>query len=487
MIDLAWERLSKVQKATEYYRCKGDWSYWVRKYVYIYDKVTRRWIPFDLWPAQLKLGVLMRQNRFLIALKARQVGFTWVALSVILHSFIFHPSIHALFYSKTDKEARELLWFRFKGMYNRLPSWQRHRTVIRSSNSDFQIGNGSRVTAMSTEGGRSYAATHFLIDEADYIKNIKNVMLSAEPVVEESGHLWMISTADKSLPQSMFKRMYKAAKMGAVEEGDLEYLPFFTPWWAHPRRDAKWYLAMKRRLYRRDGNYDALHSEFPSNDAEALSPQQHGKRLRADFVREVYIETDPIQADFGIAGLRVYREPVPGLQYVLGSDTAEGLPDSDDSTVQVLEYLSGKQAAVLQGKIDPRTLGANIWGISQFYNDAPVLVERNNHGHATIGWLDDNTDVELLCYSDDRHGWISSTKGKVLMYSSAASAIGDHAVEIYDASTFYQLTAIEKGTLRAPKGELDDLADAYTLACCAMEMEIGGGEVGVAMAGSDAI
>jgi hypothetical protein len=133
-----------------------------------------------------------------------------------------------------------------------------------------------------------------------------------------------------------------------------------------------------------------------------------------------------------------------------------------------MDSLSGEEVATLAGKVEPSVFGSCIEKVSGFFNRAPVLVERNNHGHAVIQWLRDNAyAVRLLCGSDGKPGWLTISRSKAMMYSDVADVMQNRAAIIHDLQTFQQLCSIEGSSLSAPQGQHDDLAVAFGLAVVA--------------------
>jgi len=97
-----------------------------------------------------------------------------------------------------------------------------------------------------------------------------------------------------------------------------------------------------------------------------------------------------------------------------------------------------------------------------------LLVERNNHGHAVLLWLTEHSKLRRLSGHDGKTGWLSSSKGKALLYDGCADAFRNGEVKLHSFATFVQLASIEGASLRAPEGEADDRADAWALACVAL-------------------
>jgi hypothetical protein len=162
--------------------------------------------------------------------------------------------------------------------------------------------------------------------------------------------------------------------------------------------------------------------------------------------------------------LAVYALPVAGRRYVVGADPAEDNPTSDPSALEVLDVNTGEETASLAGRFEPATFAAHIDAVGQWYNGAALMVERNNHGHAVLLWLQDNSRLSRLYGHDSNPGWHTTTKGKALLYDGAGEALRDGETVIHALDTFSQLASIEGATLRAPEGQHDDRATAYALA-----------------------
>jgi len=125
---------------------------------------------------------------------------------------------------------------------------------------------------------------------------------------------------------------------------------------------------------------------------------------------------------------------------------------------------TGEEVAALAGKFQPAVMAAHIGTIGEWCNGAGVLVERNNHGHAVLLWLRDYSRLRRASGHDGNEGWLSSTKGKALLYDACADAFRERRAQLHSFVTVAQLASIEGATLRAPEGEWDDRAIAHALA-----------------------
>ena len=200
----------------EFLKCSDDdWgqAYFIHNYIKIYDNETRTWIPFNLWPAKVETILAMTMHRFMVILKTRQVGISWLCTAFILWNALFRPEILGLLFSKREAEAIDLLVYRVKGMYRALPDWMKSKEIKADSRFEFALSNGSRIKASSAGGSDSYSATHVLIDEADIIhesgRKLYDLLVDVEPTVG-SAKWWLIlaSRSDKTRPNSTFKNIF---------------------------------------------------------------------------------------------------------------------------------------------------------------------------------------------------------------------------------------------------------------------------------------
>lgn len=466
----AWRR-------KEWVKCSRRPWYFVDEYVQIYDANDKMWVPFRLrWEsrernaageparvstAQFHVLKMILLNLLMVILKARQLGQTWLVLAFALWMMLFRPAATILLFSKRDDEAVYLLDERLKGIYNRLPLFLQAKKVTKSDAHTFGLSNGSIARAFPTTAGDSYTASMAIVDEADLVPDLGRLMRAVKPTIDNGGRMILLSRADKSRPQSEFKRIYRGAKAKLTK-----WVSVFLPWHVHPDRDEAWYAEQRDDILHRTGSLDDLHEQYPATDEEAMAARTLDKRIAPGWLSQCYAEGQPIAAAGApaIPGLMVYRVPEAGRHYCIGLDPAEGNPTSDDSALTVGDVASGEEVAKLAGKFEPSVIAGHGAKLAEWYNLAGILVERNNHGHATILWLRDNApNVRLILGYDDQPGWLSNSKGKTMLYDDGADVFRDGDTTIHSASTFYQLSSIEGSSLRAPKGEFDDEATAYVL------------------------
>jgi hypothetical protein len=449
----------------EWRKCKRSVAYFIDTYCQVYDAEALGWIPFKLWPAQFKVLRFLQQFQLLIALKARQLGMTWLMLGYALWLMIFYPIATILIFSKRDDEAVYLLGpERLRGMYYRLPEWMQAQSVTTDDRHIFGLSNGSIARAFPTSAGDSYTATFALADEFDLVEDQGGLLNRVQPTIDAGGKLAVISRVDKRTPNSRFKQIYRAAKAGLNS-----WKAVFLPWNAHPGRMLEWYEQKKRDTLAATGALDDLYEQYPATDVEALAGKTLNKRISAEWLMRCYIEMASLEpkAAPAIPGLLLYRLPEPGVKYVGGVDPAEGNPTSDESSFTFIDRVTQEEVAHLSGKFQPEVLAAHADTVGKYFNNAPLLVERNNHGHAVILWLREHSPLTLLRGHDKKIGWHTTDLSKVLLYDHAAPTFRDGDTIIHTFLVQQQLASIEGSTLSAPPGEMDDRAVSYVLSLMA--------------------
>jgi len=473
--------------------CSASPAFFLDCYGYLYDPSARGWTRFRLWPAQVCALEQLAAHRLTVVLKARQLGMSWLTVGFGLWQMIFCPAATVLIFSQREDEAVHLLSFRLRGMYDRLPRLFQARAVLRDNVRELRLSNGSAALAFPTTGGRSYTASLAIVDEADHMDDLDGLLNAVKPTIDAGGRLVLLSTVDKSRPESPLKRIYRAAVAG-----ENDYAPIFLPWQAHPDRTAQWYAGQARDFRARTGGLDDLYQEYPATDLEALAPRAVDKLFPAEWLNRIADFGVPIaDSEFNpqsainnsqlssIPGLTVHVPPRPGHTYVIGADPAEGNPQSDESAAVVLDTANGEQVATLGLRCDPELFAVYLDRLAKAYGGvrtdtyggitisspygAEILVERNNHGHAVIMALR-QVAAALLRGKDGELGWATTGASKHLLFDHAAKDMREGGLRLHDATTYWQLTAIDGATLAAPPGQHDDRAMACVLALEALRM-----------------
>jgi hypothetical protein len=261
--------------------CRANVRHFIEHYIWIEDKtVPEKVARFLLWPVQTATLDTFLVQRFIIALKARQLGFTWLALAYAVWRMLFTPGYTVVAISKTDDDAIELVDYRLAHiLLPRLPRWLiRHRSdappgwsgpIWDSTKHEITIQHPggdivSRFRAdAGPDAGRSLTADLGILDEWAANQWAPDIWQAAYPTINrpgtdpEHGQVMIISTNERG---SLFEEQVIAAR----KEQNAFYL-IFWPWTADPRRTPEWHEATKRNM----PNSHRL--EYPGTIDDALS------------------------------------------------------------------------------------------------------------------------------------------------------------------------------------------------------------------------
>lgn len=481
-------------EVVEFIKCRRSPRYFIVHYCSIHDATSGEWIPFILWPEQISTLKTIEANNLVLVLKARQLGLTWLLVAYSLWMLLFHNDRTVLLFSRRDDEATHLLNFRLKGMFSHLRSGplplptslasaDRGRVqaafmtplgVIDNSHT-WQLDNGSLAIAFPTSAGDSYSASMAVIDEADLVTNLDQLLLGVKPTIDGGGKLIMITRSDKSNPASTFKKMYLAAAKGASP-----WKAVFLPWWIRPERTQQWYQEQKADFLGRNGSLDGLYEQYPETPEQALMAHTLDKRIPPQWLDKVFDESEPLPFEetsevcpgLTFGGQEIYVLPDPKRTYVIGADPAEGNPTSDDSALEVMDAETFEEVACFAAPMQPSIFGETIAAFSEAYNGASVLIERNNHGHAVILKITESTNVDVIRGDDGKYGRVTSGPSKAKMYSSVIDVMrpNEELLLLHSRETYLQLSSIDGATLSAPPRMHDDRAVALGLAVVAVDM-----------------
>ncbi len=487
---------AKDKQVREWMLCNASPVYFCHNYCTIYEAASGSWIPFSLWPEQAQTLMTINSSQLTVILKARQLGCTWLCLSYALWQMLFRSVADVLLFSRRDDEAVHLLDERLKGMYRRLPVWMQARKTPTNNNHMFGLSNGSIARAFPTNAGDSYTASLAIVDEADLVPELNKLMRSVKPTIDTGGKMVLLSRSDKEQPLSEFKQIYRAS-----QSEDSPWTGIFLPWYVRPERTQEWYDTQRKDVLARTGSLDDLYEQYPATAEEALSLKELDRRIPISWLRDVHTTSltpceDPgvdlkprmyevagvrnesewqasqalVSASSWLEHVRLYTAPIQGHEYVIGADPAEGNPTSDDSVAHVVDLLTGDEQLILVGKLQPEPYASYVHELSLLYNQASILVERNNHGHTVILKLK-QLGAHLLNGTDGKPGWLTTKLSKALMYNTAVEYIREKDCIIRDLKTFYQLSSIEGATLNAPKDAFDDYAVSWCLAMNARSLK----------------
>lgn len=140
-----------------------------------------------------------------------------------------------------------------------------------------------------------------------------------------------------------------------------------------------------------------------------------------------------------------WEEPVPGVEYVAGCDTSEGLLTSDPNGVVILRRDTLAQVAAIHGRFRTTVLAEHAVRLCRAYNDALLGIEREYHGVAVLdrvaalGYGQPHTLGGSLYYHGEtgkvgsgHRGWKTDWQSRELLIDDLERVVSDGSMVIRD-------------------------------------------------------
>ncbi|KKM68976.1 hypothetical protein LCGC14_1455500 [marine sediment metagenome] len=275
-----------------------------------------------------------------------------------------------------------------------------HRTREKGNMSIWFKG-GARLEFKATDkepdnlrGIKVFAA---VIDEAPQHSNYVWEQVILPSLIDCDAPAYLIGSPIAN-PDNWFYQMY----LMGLEENDLGIKSWSFPTWANPYLWKK--MVHAPRLAREIFGEGYTHVPKFVRDMKAImSPGAFDLEIAA---KGELTSSDYFQAPSLVEMLKAARGPVdteklkntghayslwekrvPNARYVIGADTAEGLPNGDWSVAYVLRRVNAEEAvqvAEFREHLLPDTFGDVLHELAVHYNMAHVLIEKNNPGLTTI-------------------------------------------------------------------------------------------------------
>ena len=166
--------------------------------------------------------------------------------------------------------------------------------------------------------------------------------------------------------------------------------------------------------------------------------------------------------------MRVWKDPEPFYDYIIGVDTALGRA-RDYSAFQVVNMYNGEVVAEFYSNkttIDDFTSILNNEGI--YYNMANIVVERNTVGNHVVDLLYNKLEYENL-WHDERGlaGFQVTAKNRDTILAELEESIRTNVLKINSERTLNELNTFvitDSGKITADRGRHDDLIMSLSLA-----------------------
>jgi hypothetical protein len=118
--------------------------------------------------------------------------------------------------------------------------------------------------------------------------------------------------------------------------------------------------------------------------------------------------TAPIEVRHN-GNLEIWLPPLKGKNYLVAVDPAGGGSEGDYSAAQVLEMETGLQCAEFAGHMGGLELAKLVTGLATEYNQAWLVVERNNHGSGVLALIESVCGYQKIYRQNGQTGWLTTS------------------------------------------------------------------------------
>lgn len=503
--------LSIVDKQAQVHRFEPNWA----QQVFI-EEFHRQW----------NAGRPVR----IITLKARQIGISTVTEALMFSLAFTLDRLRGLVVAHENDASQGLLemtqnyWdtYPFNLLYT-LKYNSRNELAWRETKSSIKVSTAKNVNA-----GRSKTLQALHASEVAFWDKPAELMLGLRQAIP-SGHGTFISLESTANGMgNWFHQTWEAA-----EEGDVEYVPLFFPWWKHPEYTAersslpivKGRLDEDERILRNvmiaDGRMDyqsritwrrwairnlaenrleKFQQEYPSVPEEAFIATGTNVfpivKLKVCYQPKVGVRGRLIEGHRGMefqpdatGPLTIYSYPSDNLewgQYLIGGDPTRTIR-GDFACAQIINRRTWEQVGMWRAKIDPGHFAIEMARLGTYYNKAILAPEVTGPGQATISALQTlnypyiwrNQWAEKIPGSfKEAYGFESTAKTKHWAIGFLLRLVMDADVVIHDRTTFHEMRnyvtlpdGMSYGNAEGEGRGHDDTVTALAIACLCSQTE----------------
>lgn len=375
----------------EYKKCSRDPVHFMRKYCII-QHPTQGKMYFNLYPFQEEALSDLKDNRYNIILKSRQLGISTLSAGYSLWCMLFKSDYNVLVIATKQDVAKNLVT-KVRVMHENLPSWLKGKT-IEDNKLSLRFKNGSQIKAISSKGdaGRSEALSLLVIDEAAFVDKIDEIWASAQQTLATGGGAIMLSTPNGT--GNLFHKTWTQAEAGG------QFNPIKLHWTVHPDRDQKW----------RDEQTELLGEKFAAQECDCDFISSGHTVVDGPLIQwyeQTYI-CDPIEKRGFDGNYWIWDYAQANKDYVVIADVARG-DGADYSAFHVMDIETMTQVAEYKGKIGTTEYGNMLLTVATEYNNALLVIENANIGWAVIQVIIDRK-YENLYYSYKQDAYVDENK-----------------------------------------------------------------------------
>ena len=164
----------------------------------------------------------------------------------------------------------------------------------------------------------------------------------------------------------------------------------------------------------------------------------------------------------------VYAQPNPEFEYIMSVDSSEG---SIDPSVIIILDPDGNEVLFWREKVVPEELVELIDALGKRYNMAKVVVENNGVGYYVVNNLMQRMMYPNIYYHEGKPGMKTSVATKPMMLATLQDFIMSDKLTFRNKLLATEMSTFEADTLKATKGQHDDVVMAAAIAAYVFRMD----------------
>lgn len=453
-----------------------------------------------------------------LILKARQEGISSLLLAIFAVDFLTVENVRCVVIAHEAGATQRLfdkVKFYLESLKQTFPGElpyklkynSRTELVNTEKNSIFYIG-----TAGSRTFGRGDTVHNCLASEFAFWPNQEKIFTGLLQAVPKEGRL-IIETTANGVGNYFHSLWKKSQSTGSsfkthflpwflLSEYSLPITGSFVPTDEEKELQQAYTLTNEQMNWRRwkisqmNGNIDLFNQEFPATAEEAFivsgNPIWSPTMLKRFLLKcktplkigNLVGAYEPFFEDNEKGMLKIWKDPVRGHDYVIGSDVAEGLEvngegekhqRTDFSCAYVLDKNTAELVAVMHGRLEADLWGRKLDLLGRLYNMAFIGVERNHQGLAPLMVLRD-LNYPKLYYREKmgldadkitpQLGWWTDRFTRPLMIDEGGKWLREERIVMYDEELIGEMMSFVRhpdGVGRAAQGAFDDRVMAFLL------------------------
>ncbi|MGA3135662.1 MAG: terminase [Terracidiphilus sp.] len=387
-------------------------------------------------PAPLKANAAQRaferrRSEWNIVLKARQMGLTtWAAARFFLKT-ITQPGTLTLEVAHTHEAAEEI--FR---IVHRFLDWlpeqlqdgplktsraNVRQIVFPEMDSQYRVvsaGDRNAGRGLTVQNLHCSELAHWPGDPAETLVGLRASLAPGAELILES--------TPNGVGGCFHEEWRKAGETGMARH--------FFPWWMEWRYRAgavdeaslteeERALMARHRLdleqigYRRQirANFRGLARQEYAEDEESCFLASGDSVFELAAIEERLVETTAPLEQRRNGELEVWLPPLKGKEYLVAVDPAGGGSEGDYSAAEVLELETGLQCAEFAGHVGGLELARLVTALAVEYNQAWLVVERNNHGSGVLALIETVCGYRRIYRQGGQLGWLTTSMSRPAM------------------------------------------------------------------------